>query len=157
MNQKGMEERNIYKTALNEDISIPEVEFITFTELRSALTNLYRKKGLPVESLDELAQYLLNLFGYSTIIADNNIPPADRNILYTLQDEGIITTTHEDVRLINKRLYTLFYWKLNTRRILNLIYEPENTEEKEDTTTKEDVNYIYESIPENVWAREKEY
>ncbi|MEM3342608.1 MAG: DUF6015 family protein [Thermoplasmata archaeon] len=133
-----------------------EKEFITYEELRAALSKLYKKRGIAIENPDDLASYILNLFGYSPVITDNNISPSDRNILYMLQDEGIIETTHERVRLLNKRLYTLFYWKLKTKRILELCSASDWDEEPE-YETEGDFAYIYEKIPENVWIREKEY
>jgi hypothetical protein len=55
-----------------------------------------RKKGMSEDEVKKLAEYLMSFFGYTDEVIDNRLTPADRDVFYTLEEEGLLTTTHEE-------------------------------------------------------------
>jgi DNA-binding transcriptional ArsR family regulator len=69
---------------------------ITVEELTTAIKNSIDNKGMLEEQANDLAQRVLNFFGYSDRIIDNVLEPEDRDAFYMLEDAGILTTERED-------------------------------------------------------------
>jgi len=62
-----------------------------------------------------------------------------------LQDMQILTTHWEEALLPSGRIWRVFYWDLNTERILQYAASP-----SEDSRMEAG---LYETLPEDVWSR----
>ena len=62
---------------------------MTLEVLRKALMFKLDKKGMSKESVDKLAEYLMNFFGYDDYVSDNKLNAKDRCFLYA-RGRGII-------------------------------------------------------------------
>lgn len=113
-------------------------------ELVSALMN---KIGLKKEVAVDVAQRVLNYFGYGDIIIDNMLNQDDRRLFYFLQDSGLMGTDWDETFLPNGRGWRIFYWRLNLSNIRRYA-------ETEEDKMKEESLQVYDSLPENAWCRE---
>jgi len=68
-------------------------------ELIEALKIVFEPSGMTKKEIEELADYVLSFFGYEKTLIDNILSQQDRDIFYTLQDTGILTTSSENITL----------------------------------------------------------
>ena len=96
---------------------------LTLDDLTLAIRNGIDKEGMPDEQAKEMAQHILNFFGYSERIIDNILEPEDRDAFYMLEDTGILTTEREETTLYDGREWRIHYWLFRKERIHELIDE----------------------------------
>ena len=126
-------------------------EFVTLTvdDLTRAIRNSIRNdiRSMPEGEAKQMAQHVMNFFGYSERIIDNILEPEDRDAFYMLEDSGLLTTEREETTLYDGREWRIHYWIFKKDRILDLArirdYKP-------DPITEEAMS-IYEDIPDDVW------
>lgn len=99
--------------------------------------------GLP--EVGELAEYLLGFFGYGTEIVDNVLQPADRDVFYMLEEEGLLGTRQEEVLVTPGKLWRLHYWILRVDRVRHALQKAHEEAEEYET--------LYEGIEDEVWMR----
>jgi hypothetical protein len=122
------------------------VLIITVDLLAQALKNTLGRRGVSDENIKNLAEYVLNFFGYSDEIIDNRLTPQDRDIFYMLEELGILSTKEEEEHIMRGKLWRVHYWVLRKDNIVRLAKMLIKEEEKE--------NYsIYERISEDLWKR----
>ena len=124
-------------------------EFVTLTvnDLTKAIRNSIDRKGMPEDEARQMAQHVMNFFGYSERIIDNILEPEDRDAFYMLEDSGLLTTEREETTLYDGREWRIHYWLFKKEKILQLAGKGGDLDSMED----EDIRSIYEEIPENVW------
>ena len=126
-------------------------EFVTLTvdDLSRAIRNSIRneRRSMPEEEARQMAQHVMNFFGYSERIIDNILEPEDRDAFYMLEDSGLLTTEREETTLYDGREWRIHYWLFRKEKILELV---KATGIKHDPVT-EDAMSIYEEMPEDVW------
>jgi hypothetical protein len=88
---------------------------------------------------------VLNYFGFEDEIIDNALDQDDRRMFYFLQDVQILSTHWEEAILPSGRTWRVFYWALNTERIMKYA-APKQDEESIEVG-------LYDSLPEDVWSR----
>lgn len=123
-------------------------EVITLEDLRSALRTVLGTKGVRGEDTDKLADYLMNFFGFEDYIIDNVLDAEDRDVFYTLEEEGLLRTESEEIYLLKGKMWRIHYWILKKRDILALAHEkaaPAPTEEDRYAT-------VYKEVDDTVWA-----
>ena len=114
----------------------------------SALSNTLGKKGMAESDIQRLAEYLMSFFGYTDEVIDNRLTSEDRDVFYMLEEEGLLTTTQEEVHLKKGKLWRIHYWILKKDQILRLANLEEEKEELVD-----DIEAIYDNMSEEVWNR----
>ncbi len=122
---------------------------ITVDDVERALMNTLGKKGMPEDEIKKLANYVMNFFGFDDTVSDNLLKAKDRDVFYTLQDVGILTTFQDQITIKKGKIWRIHYWVLKKNDILRLA----NMVEKED---KEGEYAIYDEISNDVWNRDKE-
>ena len=127
----------------HRDVSVP---IVTQTEVRAALQATVGK-GMPAEELDALAEYVLSFFGYESEVIDNRLDPDDRDVFYTLEEAGLLTTRQEEVFIKKGKLWRIHYWILRTVRIKELASNGKPQSEEESFG-------FYDDVPDEVWNRE---
>jgi len=117
--------------------------------LKAALSQTVGKKGMSVEALDDLTDYILSFFGFDTVIVDNRLSPSDRDVFYMLEEEGLLNTTQEEVTLRKGKVWRLHYWILKADHIKSF-----SAKGKRDAAPDaEVVSSVYETGGEEIWER----
>jgi hypothetical protein len=129
-------------------------EFVTLTvdDLTRAIRNSIDRKGMPEDEARQMAQHVMNFFGYSERIIDNILDPEDRDAFYMLEDSGLLTTEREETTLYDGREWRIHYWLFKKEKILQLAGSGDFSNEPLD----EDAHSVYEEVPESVWRIEEE-
>ncbi|UCE36547.1 MAG: hypothetical protein JSW00_13655 [Thermoplasmata archaeon] len=120
---------------------------ITVYDVELALKNTLGKKGIEEEKIKKLAIYVMNFFGFSDTITDNLLKAKDRDVFYTLQDAGLLTTLQDQIRIKKGKLWRIHYWVLRKKEILRL--------SRLHNEVEQDNNYdkIYNELSNEVWRR----
>lgn len=118
-------------------------------QLAIAIQNSEPGRPIPDEEARRIAHHILNFFGYGERIIDNVLEPEDRDVFYTLEDAGILTTEREETTLYDGREWRIHYWIFRKERVLELIKTPE----KKDAEIDQDISSVYYQIPEDAWIR----
>jgi hypothetical protein len=123
---------------------------LTLEDLTVAIRNGIDKEGMPEEQAKQMAQHILNFFGYNERIIDNILEPEDRDAFYMLEDTGILTTEREETTLYDGREWRIHYWLFRKERIHELINE------KDEAAASEAENEsVYVGLTDDVWHRQK--
>ena len=125
---------------------------LTVEDLTRAIKNSIDRAGMKEDQAREMAQHVLNFFGYSERIIDNVLEPEDRDAFYMLEDSGILTTEREETTLYDGREWRIHYWMFRKERIAELSEAQKAKEEAARTGS------IYDDVPEDTWvasSREK--
>ncbi len=121
---------------------------VTVKEMREALRKTIGRKGMDEEDINKLADYLFSLFGYHHEVIDNRLTMDERDVLYMLEEEGLLTTRQEEVHLKKGKLWRIHYWILKADHIKRLaLPEQKGT----------DVDYkkkLYNNVSNETWERE---
>lgn len=104
------------------------------------------------EEAFDLAQHVLNFFGYSNRIIDNVLEPEDRDAFYMLEDSGVLTTEREEITLYDGREWRIHYWLFRTDKIQELII---NEKPQQVQVVEEEVD-LYKELPPDAWVRHVE-
>ena len=132
------------------------IDIITLDIMSKAISN---RIGIKNEKSRRIAEFILDLFGYDNRIIDNILQPEDRQLLYMLEAEGLLTTGREEVKLYDGREWLTHYWQLKKKYILE--YALNGRKQKNNlysNNIKNDVNgkkNIYSSLSDDVWNMRK--
>ena len=121
---------------------------VSMDDVIAALSNTLGKKGMVLEDIQRLAEYLMSFFGYTDEVIDNRLTSEDRDVFYMLEEEGLLTTTQEEVHLKKGKLWRIHYWILKKDQILRL----SNVEEVKEPEM-DDMETMYDNISEEIWNR----
>jgi hypothetical protein len=124
---------------------------VSLSEVRLALRNTLGKRGMMECDTDRLAEYLMSFFGFNDHIIDNRLTSETRDVFYMLEEEGFLTTQHEEVHLEKGKLWRLNYWVLKTDQILRAANR-ENVSAEE----PEEPSNIYGEVSDACWVRERQ-
>jgi len=140
---------NIYLTLKCHAGSGEQLTVVSMDDVVMALRNTLGKKGMAESDIKRLAEYLMSFFGYTSEVIDNRLTSEDRDVFYMLEEEGLLTTTQEEVHLKKGKLWRIHYWILKNDQILRLARQSEEAQKHTD-----DSFAIYDEISEEVWNRE---
>ena len=120
---------------------------VTVKEMREALRKTLGKKGMGEEDVQKLADYLFSLFGYHQEVIDNRLTMDERDVLYMLEEVGLLSTRQEEVHLKKGKLWRIHYWVLKTDHIKKLALP-------EKVNGKIDYKEVYDKVSEEAWSRD---
>lgn len=123
---------------------------VTMQQVELALKRTLGKKGMSDDDVKRMAEYLMSFFGYTDEVIDNRLTPEDRDMFYMLEEEGLLTTTQEEVLLKKGKLWRIHYWILKKDQIIRLAAADDKGEEAD--AAKEDV---YDQLSDEEWARHR--
>ncbi len=121
---------------------------VTLEDLATAIANRVK---IDVEAAMGDANFVMDLFGYEDRIIDNVLEPEDRQLFYILEEEGMLTTEREETTIYDGRTWRTHYWFLNKETILGY---KEGEEAGGDAEGEQDVEEVYEDIPDEMWVVE---
>lgn len=116
-------------------------------EMYEFVDALMNRIGLRKEVAVDVAQRVLNYFGFGDTIIDNMLNQDDRRLFYFLQDSGMMGTDWDETFLPNGRGWRIFYWRLDIPRIRSYLI-------KEEEDLEEEISELYDTLPDNAWCRE---
>lgn len=124
-------------------------DFITLTvnDLTKAIRNSIDRKGMLDDEARQMAQHVMNFFGYSERIIDNILEPEDRDAFYMLEDSGLLTTEREETTLYDGREWRIHYWIFKKEKILELV----KTVKEKEYEFDDDISSVYDEIPDDIW------
>jgi len=124
-------------------------DLVTLENMRTALSRvLDRGQGADDEWVEQIAQFVMDFFGYEERILDNRLTPRDRDVFYMLEGMDLLKTEMEEATIQKGKIWRIHYWILNRDRIKELVKEvPEM--ERDDNYMKE--GNIYEKLSEESW------
>lgn len=122
---------------------------ITIVDVESALMNTLGKKGMSEAEVKKLAIYVMNFFGFDDTVSDNLLKAKDRDVFYTLQDVGILSTFQDQITIKKGKIWRIHYWVLKKSEILKLANLVEKKESRDEFG-------IYDEMSNDVWTRDKE-
>ena len=124
--------------------------------IENSINSYNEEMKLEREEAFDLAQHVLNFFGYSNRIIDNVLEPEDRNAFYMLEDSGVLSTEREEITLYDGREWRIHYWLFRTDRITELL-QPKVVEEapvkKSDNEEVDEAKNVYSELPSEAWIR----
>ena len=129
----------------------PILTFVTMENIVAALKNTLGRKGMHDDEITELAEYIMSFFGYESEVIDNILSSEDRDVFYMLEEEGIISTTQEQVNLKKGKLWRIHYWVLKGEHIDRLAQEKAVVEKVGD-----EYEQVYGDMGDDVWNRHSE-
>lgn len=123
---------------------------VTMQQVELALKKTVGRKGMSDAEVKNLAEYLLSFFGYADEVIDNRLTSEDRDVFYMLEEEGLLTSTQEEVLLKKGKLWRIHYWILKKDQILRLAQSEDGDEQ-----TKDEAAQVYDQISDEEWARHR--
>ncbi len=124
---------------------------VTMRQVELALKRTVGKRtDMSEEEVKNLAVYVMSFFGYTDEVIDNKLTPTDRDVFYMLEEEGLVTTTHEEVLLKKGKLWRIHYWILKKDQIARLAALGDEEEKSAEPAAS-----VYEEISDEQWARHR--
>ncbi len=123
---------------------------VTMQQVERALKRTVGKKGMSDGEVKNLADYLMSFFGYTDEVIDNRLTSEDRDVFYMLEEEGLLTSTQEEVLLKKGKLWRIHYWILKKDQIIRLAQM-----ENEDAEAKDEAADVYDQVSDEEWSRHK--
>ena len=113
---------------------------VTIGRLKKAIA-----KKLKIEEPEamDLAERVLSYFGFTNVIIDNVIAPADRKLFYRLHDAGLLQSYAESLVLQNGRTWRIFYWEISDDDVGRILMRKKG--KPKDGT--------YSKLPAEYWSR----
>jgi hypothetical protein len=123
---------------------------VTMQQVEKALKKTVGRKGMSDSEVKNLAEYLMSFFGYTDEVIDNRLTAEDRDVFYMLEEEGLLTTTQEEVLLKKGKLWRIHYWILKKDQIIRMAKSDE-----EGASERDEAASVYEQVSDEEWARHK--
>jgi hypothetical protein len=124
---------------------------LTLEELRSALGSAFsRDHEANDEWIKQMAEFILDFFGFEEYVLDNALTPRDRDIFYILENVGLLKTVMEETTIQKGKTWRIHYWILNREKIRSLYSQPgveEGVQQENGDGT------IYNGLSDKVWTR----
>ena len=121
---------------------------IKLEDLEIAFKKTLGEKGYSDEDIQNLAEFIISLYGFDYAIVDNRLAPKERDIFYKLEEEKLVYTRQEEVTIKKGKVWRLHYWFLNRSFILKLSRGKEEEEEIDEYA-------IYKEMNEDIWSRDE--
>jgi hypothetical protein len=128
---------------------------ITLKIMSKAIAN---RIGIKKEKAEQIAELIMDIFGYDNRIIDNVLNPEDRQLLYMLESEGLISTGRDEQRLHDGREWLTHYWELNKGVIIkyaNNLYKNKIKNNKYSLDKNNKNINIYSTLTEDMWINRK--
>jgi len=118
--------------------------------LKEAITQVFVNEATSDAGwVDQMAQFIMDFFGYEDRILDNKLTPRDRDIFYMLEGVDLLKTEMEEATLQKGKIWRIHYWVLNREKIHNLnniqVNDPGEVGKIEGT--------VYDNLSDQIWTR----
>lgn len=124
---------------------------LTLDEMREALQCAFSSdQGKDGEWIKQMAEFILDFFGFEEYVLDNALTPRDRDIFYILENVGLLKTVMEETTIHKGKTWRIHYWVLNRERISQLLSKAECVGEPTEENPEREV---YEGLSDRAWTR----
>ncbi len=106
------------------------MDIVTYEILYNVLKKLLGKK-MEEGDIKQLAEYVINFFGYEDRIIDNILTPADRDVFYYLEELEIVKPMEEEITISKGKLWRIHYWVYRKDKIEEILKREEEKEKEE--------------------------
>ncbi|MEA3559713.1 MAG: DUF6015 family protein [Candidatus Thermoplasmatota archaeon] len=103
---------------------------------------------------EEMAEHVLNFFGFGERIIDNMLKTDDRDIFYMLEDLGILKTEREETTLYDGREWRINYWTLKKQFIADLTDGIDMSSFNITRNGHINEEELYGELPDDFWSRD---
>jgi len=140
--------------ASKEDTSLPAYRMtkgdriLTVEDLTQAILNSIDREDMESDAARQMANHVLNFFGFNDTIIDNILEPEDRDAFYMLEDLGLLQTEREETTLYDGREWRIHYWMFRKDKIYDLV-----SDEDGEGGDGGDVADVYAEVPDDIWSR----
>ncbi len=121
---------------------------ITLPMFKKVVRKVLRDTGMEPKEANDIAEKVMNIFGYDNVVTDNILTTEERNHFYLLEDHDILTSEEETVTLPSGKHWRIHYWRIKENKIHEILEEV-NEEEEADIG-------VYDEIYDEVWERVEE-
>ncbi len=123
-------------------------DVITLEDLTLAIAN---KFGIPEEDAMRDANFVLDIFGFDERVIDNVLEPADRQLIYALEeDSGIFGTTREETTLYDGREWRTHYWTIRPKSVA-MLRDAQDALRKHRKSRPTEAT-VYENMTADMWS-----
>lgn len=112
---------------------------VTISRLKRAIA---KKLKFEEPEATDLAERVLSYFGFTNVIIDNVIEPADRKLFYKLHDAGLLQSYAESLVLQNGRTWRIFYWEISDDELNRILRKK-----------VKGADSTYSRLPAEYWSR----
>ena len=128
-------------------------DLVTIENMRIALSKLFdRGEGMDEEWVEQIAEFVMDFFGYEERILDNRLTPKDRDVFYMLEGMGLLKTEMEEATIQKGKIWRIHYWILNTEKIKDLVVDTPEIEEDGDYMKE---GSVYDNLSDIMWNQHK--
>lgn len=124
---------------------------LTIDEMTRAIKNSIDRKGMHKDQARQMAEHVMNFFGFSDRIIDNVLEPEDRDVFYMMEDTDLLLTEREETTLYDGREWRIHYWLLRRDKIMEMARS-----KGDDGKILGEESSVYEELPEDIWAKRRE-
>jgi hypothetical protein len=121
---------------------------LTVEDLTQAILNSIDREDMEAEAARQMANHVLNFFGFNDTIIDNILEPEDRDAFYMLEDLGLLQTEREETTLYDGREWRIHYWMFKKDKIYDLV-----SDEDGEGADSRDAADVYAEVPDDIWTR----
>ena len=122
------------------------------------ITSLSKHYDISHSDAENIAELILDIFGFESRILDNILSHKVRRIFYLLQEESIVVSQHEQGTMMNGQIWELYYWFLNNDIIFHYANSKKMRKIFPIMPHKKPKKFsIYDILPDSVWTSRKSY
>ena len=123
------------------------LRILTLEDLAMAVSN---RIGIPEEDAVRDANFVMDIFGFDDRVIDNVLEPEDRQLLYILEEEGMLTTEREETTLYDGREWRTHYWLFKKTQVFLMSEEEREIRRRRKARPQE--SDVYHSMTDDMWA-----
>ena len=125
-------------------------DVMTVELLKEALSHVFHEDcEIEDDWISNIAQFIMDFFGYEERILDNDLTSKDRDIFYMLEGVGLLKTEMEEATILKGKVWRIHYWILNNDKIKEIA-----NKKSEDICADPDRDKeLYDSLSDKIWAR----
>lgn len=117
-------------------------------QLKEALMVIFGKGSLEEREVDDLANFILNFFGFEDYLLDNILEQRERDVFYLFEEMGILKTVQEETSIYRGKCWRIHYWVIN-RELIDAALNGKILMEENPPLPE----LLYRRLDEEVWER----
>ena len=118
---------------------------------------IQRKLNVNEKEARQIAEIVMDIFGYDDCVIDNMLDHSDRRLFYRLESEGILNTRRDEALLSDGTNWRIRYWEFQKNSIFSseIKKNERNIRTKNRKAPSNNRHTVYSSLPETVWVTRK--
>lgn len=121
---------------------------MTVITLQHLARAMVERMGLPDHEAEALAEDVLDIFGFDTEVLDNVLEPETRQVFYTMEACGLVSTHSEQNQLWQGQDWRTHTWQMRPERVLAA-----GAAHAAARPMADEAAAVYKGLPSAVWSR----